>query len=121
MEHFVIIVKGWKLLTVITKRSILDVAASLDRPLAIAEIQKPEELWRFFYCLLNNIKSCDAKKMTMIVKKEIQNTKSVWIIYFKQVAFDKASYYALLVKNRDFVIATKRAELKMIGPTLSLS
>ena len=29
MEHFVIILNGWKLLT-ITKRSILDVAAALD-------------------------------------------------------------------------------------------
>ena len=31
MERFVIIVNGWKPLTVITKRSILDVAAVLDR------------------------------------------------------------------------------------------
>ena len=30
MEHFVIIVNGWKPLTIITKRSILDVAAVLD-------------------------------------------------------------------------------------------
>ena len=33
MEHFVIIVNDWKLLTIITKRSILDVAAVLDPPL----------------------------------------------------------------------------------------
>ena len=33
MEHFVIIVNGWKPLTIITKRSILDVAAALDPPL----------------------------------------------------------------------------------------
>ena len=30
MERFVIIVNGWKPLTIITKRSILDVAAALD-------------------------------------------------------------------------------------------
>ena len=30
MEHFVIIVNGWKPLTVITQSSILDVAAVLD-------------------------------------------------------------------------------------------
>ena len=30
MEHFVIIVNGWKSLTIITKRFILDVAAALD-------------------------------------------------------------------------------------------
>ena len=33
MERFVIIVNGWKSLTIITKRSILDVAAILDPPL----------------------------------------------------------------------------------------
>ena len=33
MERFVIIVKGWKPLTIITKRSILDVTAALDLPL----------------------------------------------------------------------------------------
>ena len=35
MEHFVIIVNGWKQLTIITKGSILDVAAALDPPLLI--------------------------------------------------------------------------------------
>ena len=33
MDHFVIIVNGWKSLTIITKGSILDVAAVLDLPL----------------------------------------------------------------------------------------
>ena len=33
MERFVIIVNGFQLLTIITKRSILDVAAVLDPPL----------------------------------------------------------------------------------------
>ena len=33
MEHFVIIVNGFQSLTIITKRSILDVAAALDPPL----------------------------------------------------------------------------------------
>ena len=33
MECFVIIVTGWKPLTIITKRSILDVAPALDPPL----------------------------------------------------------------------------------------
>ena len=33
MESFVIIVNGWKPLTIITKHSILDVAAVLDPPL----------------------------------------------------------------------------------------
>ena len=33
MEHFVIIVNGWKPLTIITKSFILDVAAVVDLPL----------------------------------------------------------------------------------------
>ena len=33
MERFVIIVNSWKSLTIIIKRSILDVAAALDSPL----------------------------------------------------------------------------------------
>ena len=33
MECFMIIVDGWKPLTIITKQSILDVAAALDPPL----------------------------------------------------------------------------------------
>ena len=35
MEHFKIIVNGWKALTVITKRFILDAAEALDTPLEI--------------------------------------------------------------------------------------
>ena len=35
MEHFVIKVNGWKPLTIITKSSILDVAAILDPPLSM--------------------------------------------------------------------------------------
>ena len=34
MERFVIIINGWKPLTIITKRSILNVAAALDPPLS---------------------------------------------------------------------------------------
>ena len=35
MERFEMKVNGWKLLTIITKRSILDVAAVLDPPLSL--------------------------------------------------------------------------------------
>ena len=38
MEHFVIIVNGWKPLIIITKRSILDVTAALDSPLIMSYI-----------------------------------------------------------------------------------
>ena len=37
MEHFVIIVNGWKPLTIITKSSIVDVAAVLDPPLMLPQ------------------------------------------------------------------------------------
>ena len=39
MEHFVIIVNGWKSLTIVTKSSILDVAAVLDPPLQLDKIK----------------------------------------------------------------------------------
>ena len=35
MERFVVIVNGWKPLTIITKHSILDVAAVLDPPMMV--------------------------------------------------------------------------------------
>ena len=35
MGRFIIIVNGWRPLTIITKRSILDAAAALDPPLAL--------------------------------------------------------------------------------------
>ena len=40
MECFVIIVNSWKPLTIITKRSILDVAAVLDPPLIMGRFSK---------------------------------------------------------------------------------
>ena len=46
MERFVIIVNGWKLLTIITKHSILDVAAALDPPLSAL---------LFYFSNINNV------------------------------------------------------------------
>ena len=48
MECFVIIVNGWSPLTIITKHSILDVAAALDPPLV-------DFLWLTSLIYLNNI------------------------------------------------------------------
>ena len=45
MEHFVIVVNGCKPLTIITKHSILDAKAVLDRPLVFSKkvpILKPD-------------------------------------------------------------------------------
>ena len=39
MEHFVIIFNGWKPLTIITKRSILDAAGVLDPRISVHEDQ----------------------------------------------------------------------------------
>ena len=59
MKRFVIIVNGWKPLTIITKHSILDVTAALDPPLVIIPLLPDpdtfvEELKR--YHLLNPLK-----------------------------------------------------------------
>ena len=50
MERFLIIVNGWKLLTIITKRSILDVAAAVEPPLVnlTSGIYSVRNLLRFF-------------------------------------------------------------------------
>ena len=61
MERFVIIVNGWKPLTIITKCSILDVAVVLDPPLLFVliyveelkniKVQHNVQLWRFVHML----------------------------------------------------------------------
>ena len=45
MERFVIIVNAFQPLTIITKRSILDVAEVLDPPLNLVYTSKIEEIW----------------------------------------------------------------------------
>ena len=47
MEHFVIIVNDWKPLTIITKHSILDVAAVLDPPLVMITMVMSIKLRRY--------------------------------------------------------------------------
>ena len=51
MKHFVIIVNGFQLLTIITKRSILDVAAVLDPPLK--EFTRHLRFFMFLKIMLN--------------------------------------------------------------------
>ena len=46
MERFVIIVNGWKPLTIITKRSIMDVAAALDPPLC-CDATENNVFWKY--------------------------------------------------------------------------
>ena len=47
MERFVIIVNCWKPLTIITKCSILNVAAVLDRPLEVISLVESQEHRQF--------------------------------------------------------------------------
>ena len=59
MELFVIIVNGWKPLTIITKSSILDVAVALDPPLMTLPLQiqkkrKTGEKWEMGETLRRN-------------------------------------------------------------------
>ena len=59
MELFVIIVNGWKPLTIITKYSILDVAEALDLPLV-----KFNENFRLALCIdMNTEVRKNAKKL----------------------------------------------------------
>ena len=51
MQCFMITVNGWKPLTIITKRSILDVAAALDPPLKTDHFKK--HLKKLFFLLRN--------------------------------------------------------------------
>ena len=54
MERFVIIVNGWKPLTIITKYSILDVAAALDPPLIYCDLNGNElEKFASIYANIN--------------------------------------------------------------------
>ena len=53
MERFVITVSGWKPLTIITKRSILDDAAVLDPPLECIGVSFFFGIYRRIICLCN--------------------------------------------------------------------
>ena len=58
MERFVIIVNCWKPLTIITKCSILNVAAVLDRPLeviSLVESQKHRQFHKTFLFLFYEV------------------------------------------------------------------
>ena len=54
MARFVIIVNGWEQLTIITKRSILDVSSALDQPLP--DIQTSEK----------KLQLCGEKKFNLL-------------------------------------------------------
>ena len=87
MERFVIIVNGFQPLTIITKRSILDVAAALDPPLvnmahnetSLIKLNK-EDLVRItldYQGKFNNILD-DLKKDISYLKSDLFGQKSDW-------------------------------------------
>ena len=60
MEHFVIIVNGWKALTIITNSFILDVAVVLNPPLAV-------KLWTYWMYFIFHF-FCYSWKRTTVMK-----------------------------------------------------
>ena len=69
MERFVIKVNGSKLLTVITKRSILDVVAALDPPLEII-------FWKKKYFLLT-IMPTNCSQLKHLEVQQVHNGKKI--------------------------------------------
>ena len=84
MECFVIIVNGWKPVTIITKRSILDVAAALDPPLFIRVLYIISSNYRAQKWFLTHVleKSC-LKTLDVIdsfILAELNPDSSFWEI-----------------------------------------
>ena len=79
MERFVIIVNGWKPLTIITKRSILDVAAALDPPLCgepLNEVMHKYGRWK---------NAVEGKGLRVNVDK----TKGIQLLFGKKAVFQR--------------------------------
>ena len=73
IECFVIIVNGFPSLTIITKHSILDVAAALDPPLIHSDIFLLYTKVRVSHSLYksdNNSKPCILKNLLLAVRKK---------------------------------------------------
>ena len=73
MGYFVIIVNGWKPLTIITKSFILDVAAVLDPPLSVIHDNINSIRKNIFSCLVSdhNITSLSRSLIKHIVRDVI--------------------------------------------------
>ena len=67
IERFVIIVNGFQPLTIITKRSILDVAAALDPPLMI-ELMMSITAGKFNYSSGSTSKGLRSEYLKILVK-----------------------------------------------------
>ena len=75
MECFAIIVNGFQPLSIITKRSILDVAVALDPPLLYV-IKQRQNIWMEIKPRDTNNKLLESESSTKYVEKQNQNSKS---------------------------------------------
>ena len=84
MERFVIIINGWKSLTILTKCSILDVATTLDLPLLWRVVCPPISIFDSIFCnksilipLITSYKHFFSKnvKFSPLYKKWCQKVK----------------------------------------------
>ena len=70
MARFLIIVNGWEPLTIIAKRSILDVASALDPPLP--DIQTSEK----------KLQLCGEKKFNLLIMDKLRNSFEDGYVYW---------------------------------------
>ena len=101
MECFVIIVNGFQPLAIITKHSILDVAAVLDPPLSMSKATNTKNLGIFWQTLFTR------KRWSIGSIPSLNNpstsTKTYWIILKTFLNSRKVSISPLLLVNDTFV------------------
>ena len=99
MERFVIIVNGWKPLTIITKRSILDVAAVLDPPLKVVVVCD---------CLTKFLRSGElsTSERSVTVIKHPGSAPEDMTDYIKPIARKRPDTILLHVGTNDFTKGT---------------
>ena len=89
MERFVIIVNGWKSLTIITKRSILDVAAALDRQPVLKCVTSALHHWlkasQSDVCQMGGITQAFSLKVRYTKKTSLRN--SYYKVFFWKKLF----------------------------------
>ena len=95
MECFVIIVNGWKPLTIITKRSILDVAAVLDPPLLTNSNFNPDS--NFFNEKTNSVQS------TYYTHEDFVSFSSNLSENFSTIHLNNKSFHKNVDKFKDFL------------------
>ena len=102
MERFVIIINGWKSLTILTKCSILDVATTLDLPLLWRVVCPPISIFDSIFCnksivipLITSYKYFFSKnvKFSPLYKKWCQKVK------LKKLVLRRSTLHILAIFN----------------------